>query len=209
MGRNYWMVSESQENFEITKSLGFTLHGLSPRHRRRADRMQPDDRILYYVKGLRKWTASLTITSRSFEGRDRIWVSTRKGNGYPYRVQIAPDIVLDAEDYIDALILAPRLEYVKRWAPEDWPLAFFDRLHLLPQRDFRLIEGEMKRNLSRRRRRSSRGRGRSGRRSRGQRRDWQRGQRVSAPPDGGGRPRESEAPSIAAESPNPSLAQDD
>ena len=48
-------------------------------------------------------------------------------------------------------MLAPRLEYVKRWPPEDWPLAFFDRLHLLPQRDFRLIEGEMKRNLSMRR----------------------------------------------------------
>ena len=157
MGRNYWMISESQENFEITKSLGFTLHGLGPRHRRRADRMQPDDRMLYYVKGLRKWTASLIITSRSFEGRDPIWVSSRKGNGYPYRVQISPDIVLDAEDYIDALILAPRLEYIKRWAPEDWPLAFFDRLHLLPQRDFRLIEGEMKRNISQRRR-SSKGR---------------------------------------------------
>ena len=29
--------------------------------------------------------------------------------------------------------------------PEDWPLAFFDRLHLLPQKDFRLVEGEMQR----------------------------------------------------------------
>ena len=183
MGRNYWMISESQENFEITKSLGFTLHGLGPRHRRRADRMQPDDRMLYYVKGLRKWTASLIITSRSFEGRDPIWVSSRKGNGYPYRVQVAPDIVLDAEDYIDALVLAPRLEYVKRWAPEDWPLAFFDRLHLLPQRDFRLIEGEMKRNISQRRRSSkgpSRG-SRSGRRSRGQRRE-RAGAQAAGPP---------------------------
>ena len=58
------------------------------------------------------------------------------------------------EDYIDALILAPRLDYVKRWAPEDWPLAFFDSLHLLPQRDFRLIEQEMRRNLSKHSRRN-------------------------------------------------------
>jgi hypothetical protein len=43
------------------------------------------------------------------------------------------------------MILGPRLDYVKRWAPENWPLAFWDRLHLLPQRDFRLIEGEMER----------------------------------------------------------------
>ena len=43
MGKNYWMVVESLENFEITKGLGFTLHGLGSRYRRRAQRMQPDD----------------------------------------------------------------------------------------------------------------------------------------------------------------------
>lgn len=156
MGKSYWMIAESPENFEITKSLGFTLYGAGPKHRRRAERMQPDDRMLYYVKGLRKWTATATVTSRSFEERTDIWVPNRRRDVFPYRVKTAPDIVLDEEDYIDALMLAPRLEYVKRWAPEDWPLAFFDRLHLLPQRDFRLIEGEMKRNLSIRRRQASR-----------------------------------------------------
>ena len=156
MGKSYWMIAESLENFEITKSLGFTLYGAGPRHRRRTERMQPDDRMLYYVKGLRKWTATATITSRSFEERTDIWAPNRRRDVYPYRVKTAPDIVLDEEDYIDALMLAPRLEYVKRWPPEDWPLAFFDRLHLLPQRDFRLIEGEMKRNLSMRRKREAR-----------------------------------------------------
>lgn len=156
MGKSYWMIAESLENFEITKSLGFTLYGAGPRHRRRTERMQPDDRMLYYVKGLRKWTATATITSRSFEERTDIWAPNRRRDVYPYRVKTAPDIVLDEEDYIDALMLAPRLEYVKRWPPEDWPLAFFDRLHLLPQRDFRLIEGEMKRNLSMRRKQEAR-----------------------------------------------------
>ena len=51
-------------------------------------------------------------------------------------------------DIGDAMILGPRLEYVKKWLPENWPLAFLDRLHLLPQRDFRLIEGEMRRITS-------------------------------------------------------------
>ena len=155
MGKSYWMIAESLENFQITKSLGFTLYGAGPKHRRRAERMQPDDRMLYYVKGLRKWTATATITSRSFEERTDIWAPNRRRDVFPYRVKTAPDIVLDEEDYIDALMLAPRLEYVKRWPPEDWPLAFFDRLHLLPQRDFRLIEGEMQRNLSMRRKRAA------------------------------------------------------
>jgi hypothetical protein len=156
MAKNYWMFVESLENFAITKDLGFTLHGLGPKYRRRAERMRPDDRVVFYVSGLRKWTATATITSRYFEDSTPIWKSVGRDNGYPYRVNLAPDIVVDESDYIDALILAPRLDYVKRWAPEDWPLAFFDRLHLLPQRDFRLIEGEMKRVVNKGKRRMRR-----------------------------------------------------
>ena len=158
MARNYWMFAESPENFEITKELGFTVYGVGPRHRRRAERMQPNDRALFYVGQLRKWTATATITSRCFEDRRSIWRPNRRDQEYPYRVALSPDLVLDEEEYIDALVLAPRLEYVKRWRPEQWPLAFQDRLHLLPQRDFRLIEGEMRRNISKRGRKVEQGR---------------------------------------------------
>ena len=144
MGQNYWMFVDSPEILETNRKLGFTLYGVAPRYRRRAERMQPDDRVLFYVNRIRKWVAAATIRSRSFEDHSPVWGNDR-AEIFPYRVKLAPDIVLDETDYIDALILAPRLEYVKRWAPEEWPLAFFDRLHLLPQRDFRLIEGEMKR----------------------------------------------------------------
>ena len=150
MARNYWMVVESPENFDISKELGFTLHGVGGRYRRRAQRMQPDDRVLFYVTGIRKWSVTATITSRSFEDRTPVWKSNGRRDAYPYRVKMSPDIVLGEEEYIDALILAPRLEYLRRWAPEDWPLAFQGMLHLLPQRDFRLIESEMKRVVARR-----------------------------------------------------------
>ena len=151
MERSYWMFVQSPENFEITRKLGFTLHGVGPKYRRRAERMKPDDRVLYYVTRIRKWTATATIASRYFQDRTPVWESSGNADGYPYRVKLAPAIVLREPDYIDALILAPRLDYVKRWQPEDWPLAFFDRLHLLPQRDFRLIEAEMKRIVAPRR----------------------------------------------------------
>ena len=136
---------ESQENFQIIRELGVTLFGMGRRFKRRAERMSPDDRVLFYVKGLRKWPATATIASESFEDASPVFKSDVDGEEFPFRVKLTPDIVLDEPDYIDALLLAPRLDYVKRWAAEDWPLAFFDRLHLLPQRDFRLIEGEMRR----------------------------------------------------------------
>ena len=148
MGRNFWMFVDSPENFEITKDLGLTLFGFGRKYRRRVERMQPDDRVLFYVTGIRKWTAIATISSRWYEDHTRIWVSANGKEVYPCRVKLNPSILPEEEDYIDALVLAPRLEYVKRWPPEEWPLAFFGRLHLLPQRDFRLIEGEMKRNVS-------------------------------------------------------------
>ena len=153
MGKNHWMFVESPKNFEVTREIGYTVFGVGPKYRRRAERMQPDDRVLFYVERVRKWTATAVIASRYFEVRTPVWAPTSRGDVYPYRVKLSPSIVLDEEEYIDALVLAPRLEYVKRWPPEDWSLAFFDRLHLLPQRDFRLIEGEMKRVVSKKRKR--------------------------------------------------------
>ena len=145
MGKNFWMIAESPENFEVTRDVGFTLYGFGEKYRRRAERMQPDDRVLFYVKEMRKWTATATIASHYFEDNKLIWKPNSFGEQFRYRVKLSPDIILEEKDYIDALILAPRLEYVKRWLPEDWPLAFHESLHLLPQRDFRLIESEMKR----------------------------------------------------------------
>jgi predicted alpha/beta-hydrolase family hydrolase len=46
--------------------------------------------------------------------------------------------------------------YVKRWAPEDWPLAFQGQIHLLSSQDFALIEHEMRRTIERRSRRRER-----------------------------------------------------
>lgn len=152
MGRNFWMFVEAPKNFEITRDIDFTLFGMGPKYRRRAERMQPQDRVLFYIDRVRKWPASATIISTYFEDNSPLWHPITKNESFQFRVKLKPDIVLDEEDYIDAMILGPRLDYVKRWAPENWPLAFWDRLHLLPQRDFRLIEGEMERIVSRKRR---------------------------------------------------------
>ena len=147
MGKNYWMVVQTRENFEISRDMGLTVYGLRRRHRRRAERMVPEDKMLFYISGIRKWGAVATVKSRYFKDDSEVWVPVPRGEKFPYRVRLKPDMLLDEEDYVDGLQLGPRLEYVKRWAPEDWHLAFFETLHLIPQRDFRLIEGEMKRIL--------------------------------------------------------------
>ena len=160
MPKHYWMVVLTPENYQISKEMGFTLLGLRPRYRRRVERMEPDDLVLFYVSGTRKWAATATVKSRCYEDRTPVWKSLPQDDGFPFRVKINPSIMLDEEDHIDAMVLGPSLTYVKRWLPEMWPLAFFDSLHILPQRDFRLIEAEMKEILSRRRKRRRGGRSR-------------------------------------------------
>ncbi len=145
MGKNYWMFAEDGQNAAITRQIGYSLFGMGPRYKKRAERMRPNDRAIFYSKKLRSWTASATITSNFYVDESIVWKPEVKAKEFKYRVKLKPDYILGEDQYLDGLQVGPSLEYVKRWAPEDWPLAFFDRLHLLPQRDFSFLEGEMRR----------------------------------------------------------------
>ena len=148
---NYWMLTISQENFAQTRQQRWRVQGFTGPQHRKTERMQPGDRLLLYVREPRVFGMTATITSTAFQDQTIIWRSHRQQETFPYRVRLRPEAILGEGDYIQALDLAPRLEYVRRWIPEQWPLAFQDELHLLSRRDFELIEGEMRRILRRRR----------------------------------------------------------
>lgn len=150
MPRNYWMIVTSLENFRITRRHGFKVQGIKTQHQRKMQRIEPGDRILYYVGGERHFPATATAKSRYFEDATPIWKQEGSVN-WNFRVQVQPDVVLDEFDFMDAGQLAPRLDYVRRWSPEDWYMAFAQSsLHLLPKKDFQLIEEEMRKVKSKR-----------------------------------------------------------
>ena len=143
MPANFWMIVSNAENFRKTQDLGFTVQGLKQQQKRKLQRVGSGDRVLFYVSGIRRFTATATVTSSYFPEETPIW--DREGvAAWPFRIQIKPEISLEDAQYIDANLLAPRLEYVKRWPPENWYMAFQGNLHLLPKSDFMLIEEEMK-----------------------------------------------------------------
>jgi hypothetical protein len=146
----YWMLVSSPENLRKTREHGFSIQGVKARHRRRVDSMRPGDRVLYYVTGRMAFAASVTVTSPLYEDHTPIWRSARREEDYPWRVHIRGDIVLEDLDWVTAKDLAFRLEYVRKWPPEHWTLAFQGHLHQLPQKDFALIEGELDRSRRRR-----------------------------------------------------------
>ena len=142
MPHNFWMINCNEQNFDITRNLQFTSQGLKAEYRRKVQRVEPDDRIVFYVTGIRAFTATATVTKSYEEVGSSPWVKEGKTT-WPYRIGISPDVVLDKSQYIDAGMLAYRLEYIRKWSPEDWHLAFQGNLHLLSKSDFFLLECEM------------------------------------------------------------------
>jgi len=141
----YWMIVSSLENYRKTQERGFTVQGIKSRHRKRAEVMKPGDRLLFYVTGRMVFTATCTLTSGVFEDHTYIWRSTRRDEEYPWRVRIKPAAVLEDSEWLPAKDLAYRLDYVRKWPPEHWTLAFQGHVHQLPQKDFKLIEDEIRR----------------------------------------------------------------
>ena len=142
MPHNFWMINCNKQNFDITRGIGFSQQGLKAEYRRKVQRVEPGDRIIYYVSGARVFTATATVTKGYEEVRSTPWIKEGK-TSWPYRIHIKPDVVLDQQQYIDAGLIAYRLEYLRKWPPEDWHMAFQGNLHLLSKGDFFLLETEM------------------------------------------------------------------
>lgn len=170
MGKTYWLLSSTRENYRTTCNLDFSVQGVDTRQRRKAVRMAADDRMIFYISDRHAFAASTTLTSGHFEDHERIWNHQSQSEDFPHRVKMRADVVVDEEKWVDAMQIGPRLEYVRKWPPELWPLALVGMLHIIPQKDFTMLEEELKRAAAEGRPRW-RGRGRRGRRTRGAHRE--------------------------------------
>jgi predicted RNA-binding protein len=138
----HWIVVSSVDNWRRTGERGFTIQGLKSRHRKKAEQMQPGDKIVYYVTGRKAFAGIATITSPYFEDSEPIWVSgnaKKAGEEYPFRVRIEPDLALADEAFVPAEGIARQMVYASKWPAEHWTLAFQGNVHLIPEDDYRLI----------------------------------------------------------------------
>jgi hypothetical protein len=138
----YWIVVGSPDNFVRTTEYAFTVQGFKSRHRKKAERMKPGDKIVYYLTGLKAFGGIVTITSPYFESHERIWESgdpKKAAEDYPFRVEIAPEIALPVADAIPAEPVARQMTYVAKWPAANWTLAFQGNLHEIGEDDYRLI----------------------------------------------------------------------
>ena len=67
MVNTYWLISLTEDNYNITKNLGFSIQGFNIYEKRKVSRMKPEDRIVYYLNDLKK---SYKITQFPFLTHD-------------------------------------------------------------------------------------------------------------------------------------------
>jgi predicted RNA-binding protein len=138
----YWIIVGSPENFARTAERGFTVQGIKSRHRKKAERMKPGDKIVYYLTGRKAFAGVATIESPYFEDSERIWESgdpKKTAEEYPFRVRIAPDAILSLADAVLAEPVARQMTYVAKWPAQNWTLAFQGNVHEINEDDYRLI----------------------------------------------------------------------
>jgi hypothetical protein len=138
-----WMVVGSLDNFGRTRDLGFAVQGFKTRQRRKVlEQMRAGDNLVYYVSKVQAFGATARVESDGYEDHELIWQS-KPGEDYPWRVKISPGVVLDEADWIPSEAIGPGLDYVKKWPPEHWKLAFQGNLHLIPDADFETLQAAL------------------------------------------------------------------
>jgi len=139
---NHWIIVGSPENFRRTAELGFTVQGIKSRHRRKAARMAPGDKLVYYLTGRKAFAAVVTVESPFFESNERIWSSNdpkKAAEAYPFRVRISPDLIVGEEGAVPAEPVARQMAYAAKWPVANWTLAFQGNLHEIGREDYALI----------------------------------------------------------------------
>ncbi len=141
----HWIVVGSEENMRIAEERGWDMFGFKSTRRAEVAAMKPGNRIIFYLTKIMKFGGIAEVTSDYYEDHEKVFRSEKKPKeDYPWRVKIKKVTALTPEQYLDVREIGPTLEYVKKWPPEHWRLAFQGNLHQIPESDYKLIEGLMK-----------------------------------------------------------------
>lgn len=136
-----WVLTGSLENFRATREHGFRVIGAKERRRAMAERIEPGDRIVFYVTVLQAFAGIVRVTGEMYEDRQKIWPGKPgKVDPYPWRFETEPELVLEEGDFVPAVDLVGLLEHVGKWPAEHWHLAFQGQLRTVTDADAELLE---------------------------------------------------------------------
>ena len=135
-----WILTSSPDNHAATRERGFSVIGLKERNRKRAERIEPGDRIVLYLTKEMTFGGSIIVTGEMFEDREPIWPG-KPGNPdpYPWRFETEPEIVIGEDSHVPAENLKDDLEHIQKWPAEHWKLAFQGQIREVGEADAKLL----------------------------------------------------------------------
>ena len=135
------VLTGSPENHAATREHGYGVIGLKERRRRQALEIAEGDRIVLYATRVMAFAGAIRVAGELYEDRTPLWPG-KPGNPdpYPWRFPAAPELVIDdPELWVPAEELVGELEWVAKWPPEHWRLAFQGQLRAVSEHDAAVI----------------------------------------------------------------------
>lgn len=140
----YWLIVISPENFRQEKEiLGFKTLGLPHRFRRIVMKMQPGDKVVYYIKSKLKFGATATITGTYYNDNNKLW--TNEDRLWSARCPSEPNFVLNDDEMIDVKKFIKYFAFIQR--KKSWGVYFQGSIRQISEEEFKLIEDEIKRKI--------------------------------------------------------------
>ena len=141
----YWIVVGSPDNFQTAIDRGFDLFGFKSTRRKASSEMEPGDKLVFYLTGIKMFGGIATVKSESFEDHTKLFKSEKKPEeDYPYRVKTKADIILKDDDMLYVPDYVPMLEFTKKGETKSWAMHFQGNLHRISEADYKLLEKDMK-----------------------------------------------------------------
>jgi hypothetical protein len=135
-----WVLTGSIENLRATREHGFRVIGAKESRRRMAEQIEPGDRIVFYVTGLKAFAGIVEVTGELYEDRTKLWPGKPgKPDAYPWRFETRPVSILDEDELVPAETVVGELEHAAKWPREHWTLAFQGQLRAVSDADARLL----------------------------------------------------------------------
>ena len=142
MANTYWLVNLSSENYKILKKRSFDILGFSKKDNKLTNKIDINDNVIFYVSDFRSFVGQARVNSKKFHETKQIWDKNSDEN-LPYRFKLNNPKILDENNFVSAYHVAPSLNYIKKWAPENWYLALLSPVHVISQNDYSIISSNL------------------------------------------------------------------
>jgi hypothetical protein len=140
-----WILTASPENHAETARRDFGVIGIKERNRKRAELIEPGDRIVLYLTREMSFAGSIRVAGSMFEDREPIWPGKPGSpDPYPWRFATKPEWIPASDRRISAESLRTELAHVRKWPPEHWRLAFQGQIREVCDDDANLLVGHLK-----------------------------------------------------------------